>query len=148
MPFEEGPYIQMAGFCDFVLEDKTGALSLIRVIDTLTHREVGPAAPPEMPEVRHTMKLILMLKSGRARGRHELKIVPQLPSGEIKEPIQLSVHLEGEERGQNFIADISFPFTMEGVYWFNVYLNDGLLTKIPFRVKYERVVTGTTAPTT
>ncbi len=142
MTFETGPYIQVAAFCDSVLEDKTGALSLIRVVDRLTHSVPGPDAPLEMPEVRRPMKLVIMLKSGQARGRHELKVQPELPSGEMKDPMLLSVHFEGEERGKNIIMDMQFPFTMEGLYWFHLYLNDTLITKVPFRVQYQRIVTG------
>jgi len=142
MPFETGPYVQAAVFCDMVIEDKSGTLSLIRVIDRVTHIAHGFEAPTEMPEVRHPLKLVLMLKSGLARGRHEVKIVPESPSAELKQPFTTSVHFEGEERGQNIVMDISYPFTMEGVYWFNVYLDDTLLTKVPLRVMYHRVVTG------
>ena len=144
MQFEQGPYIQMAGICEQVIEDKTGVLSLIRIIDTITHTEARPDAPIEMPPVTYPMKMVIMLKSGRARGRHELKIVPQLPSGETKTPLvrsAQSVQMEGEERGFNTIINMLFTFTMEGLYWFNVYLNDSLLTKIPLRIKYNRIVT-------
>ncbi len=145
MTFEQGPYIQMAGLCDQVIEDKTGALSLIRIIDTITHTEARPDAPIEMPPVTYPMKMVIMLKSGRARGRHELKITPELPSGEFKSPIARSIHMEGEERGFNNIINMVFTFTMEGLYWFNVYLDDSLLTRIPLRIKYSRVVTQETA---
>ncbi len=141
MQSEQGPYIQMAGLCDQVIEDKTGALSLIRIIDTITHTEARPDAPAEMPPVTYPMKMVIMLKSGRARGRHELKIVPQLPSGETKVPLVRSIQMEGEERGANHIINMLFTFTMEGLYWFNVYLDDSLLTKIPLRIKYNRIVT-------
>lgn len=146
MPFETGPYIQAASFCDQVIEDKTGVLSLIRVIDTLTHTEARPDAPEEMPPVIHHMKLVIMLKPGSAKGRQELRIVPESPSGETKEPIMMSVQMAGEERGANIIADVVFTFTMEGLYWFNVYLNDVLFTKIPFRMQYKRLITGVTPP--
>jgi len=141
MGFEQGPYIQMAGLCEQVIEDKTGALSLIRVIDTLTHTEARPDAPTEMPPVTYPMKMVIMLKSGRARGRHELKITPELPSGEAKPPFTRSIQLEGEERGANTIINMVFRFTMEGLYWFNVYFDDSLLTRIPLRIKYNRIVT-------
>ncbi len=141
MVFEQGPYIQMAGLCEQVIEDKTGALSLIRVIDTITHTEAHPDAPAEMPNVTYPMKMVIMLKSGRARGRHELKIIPELPSGEFKSPLIGSIQMEGEERGANNIINMVFTFTMEGLYWFNVYLDDSLLTRIPLRIKYNRVVT-------
>jgi hypothetical protein len=141
MQFEQGPYIQMAGLCDQVIEDKTGALSLIRIIDTITHTEARPDAPIEMPQVTYPMKMVIMLKSGRARGRHELKIIPELPSGELKPPLAQSIHMEGEERGVNRIINMLFTFTMEGLYWFNVYLDDSPLTRIPLRIKYNRIVT-------
>jgi len=141
MTFEQGPYIQMAGLCEQVIEDKTGVLSLIRIIDTITHTAAGPEAPTEMPPVPYPMKMVIMLKSGRARGRHELKIIPELPSGELKSPLVRSIQMEGEERGFNNIINMVFTFTMEGLYWFNIYLDDSLLTRIPLKIKYERIVT-------
>ncbi len=141
MGFEQGPYIQMAGLCEQVIEDKTGVLSLIRIIDTITHTESRPDAPAEMPSVTYPMKMVIMFKAGRARGRHELKIVPELPSGEVKDPVIQSVQFEGEERGSNYVINMMFTFNMEGLYWFNVYLDDSIITRVPLRVKYNRIVT-------
>ena len=141
MQFEQGPYIQMAGLCEQVLEESTGVLSLIRIIDTITHTESRPDAPIDMPPVTYPMKMVIMLKSGRARGRHELKMVPELPSGEVKPPLTRSIQLEGEERGTNNVINMLFTFPMEGLYWFNIYLDDSLLTRIPMRIKYNRIVT-------
>jgi hypothetical protein len=141
MTFEQGPFIQTAALCEQVIEDKTGVFSLIRIIDTITHTEARPDAPIDMPPVTYPMKMVIMLKSGRARGRHELKITPELPSGEVKHSFTHSIQLEGEERGANNIINLMFTFTMEGLYWFNIYLDDSLLTRIPMRIKYNRIVT-------
>jgi hypothetical protein len=141
MTFEQGPHLQAAILCEQVIEDKSGVLSLIRIIDTITHAEVRPDAPEEMPQITYPLKMVIMLKSGRARGRHELKITPELPSGEVKSPFSRSIQMEGEERGANNIINMQFTFTIEGLYWFNIYLDDSLLTRIPMRVKYNRVVT-------
>jgi len=141
MQFEQGPYIQMAGLCEQVIEDKTGALSLIRIIDTITHTEARPDAPAEMPQVTYPMKMVIMLKSGRAHGPYELKIIPELPSGETKRPYIHSIQLESEERGVNYIINMLFTFTMEGLYWFDVYFDDCPLTRVPLRIKYNRIVT-------
>lgn len=140
MTFEQGPFITAAALCEQVIEDKTGALSLIRIVDTITHGIAGPDAPEDMPPVTYPMKMVIMLKSGRARGRHELKVSPELPSGELKQPITQSVQMEGEERGINHIINMVFTFTIEGLYWFNIYLDEELLTKIPLRIKYNRIV--------
>ncbi len=139
--FEHGPYLQVAGLCDQVIEDKSGALSLIRLIDTLTHTEAGSNPPLDMPKVNYPLKMVIMIKAGSARGRHELQLVPELPSGETKQPYIRSIQMEGEERGINHIINMLFTFTMEGLYWFNVYFDNSLLTRIPLKVKYNRSVT-------
>jgi hypothetical protein len=141
MQFEQGPYIQVATLCEQVLEEKTGMLSLIRIIDTITHTEARPDAPEDMPPITYPMKMVIKVKSGRARGRHDLKIVPELPSGETKSPLTRSIQMEGEERGANNIINMLFTFTIEGLYWFNIYLDDSLVTRIPMRIKYNRIVT-------
>jgi hypothetical protein len=142
MPFEGGPYVQVACICENVIEDKTGALSLIRLIDVLTSIGAGPNPPEDMPPVQFTGKLVLMIKSGRAMGRHTLRIVPELPSGETQGEMPVTVHFEGEEKGSNVVSDLRYVFTQEGLHWFNIYLENDKLTAIPFRVRYNRVVTG------
>ena len=142
MPFDGGPYVQAACFCDMVLEDKTGVVSLIRIIDTLTHTEAHAQAPEEMPQFSYNLTLVLMLKSGNARGRHTLRIVPELPSGETEREFSVTAYFEGEEKGSNLIANLPIVFKLEGLYWFRVYLEADELTAIPFRVKYNRVVMG------
>ena len=143
MSFEHGPYVQAACFCDMVLEDKTGVLSLIRIIDTLTHFERGSDPPEQMPQFSHRLKLVLMLKSGKAQGRHEVTVMPELPTGETDKAVSINVHLTGEERGHNVVADLEYLFRMEGLYWFRIFLDNEPLTAVPLRVKYEPVRTGT-----
>jgi hypothetical protein len=141
MAFEDGPYIQLACFCDVAIQEAgTGVLSIIRVIDTVTRTVAGPNPPDQMPPLVKQLTLVLAVKSGRARGRYDLRIVPELPSGETLTPIVQTIHLEGEEKGHNHIANIHFKFEQEGLYWFNVYLDDQKWTAIPFRVRYSRSV--------
>ncbi len=141
MPTNSGPYVQAALLCENVIQDVTGVLSLIRVIDTIDRTGMGPNPPIEMEMFVLQLKMVIMLKSGDARGRFEIKIVPHLPTGESKEPILLTVHFEGEEKGHNMVLDIQFPIQHEGVHWFKVSLEDELITSIPLRVKYNRQVT-------
>ncbi len=145
MAYEDGPYIQMACICEQVIEDKTGCISVIRVIDTVTHTVAQPDAPEVMPPFMHNSKLVLMFKAGMARGRSTLKIVPELPSGETGDPVILTTYFEGDERGQNIFINLNYTFTLEGLYWFRILLDDVKITAIPFRVKYNRIVTGSTS---
>lgn len=142
----DGPFVQVACMCEQVIQDTEGGVSLIRVIDTLTHTSAGPNPPRDLPPFSFQMKLAVMLKAGAASGRHEIRIVPELPNGTTGPTVTVSIYFEGDEKGANIFAPLNFPFTLEGLYWFEVFLEDTKLTSIPLRVKYNRVVTGTTTP--
>lgn len=57
-PFHWGPYIQVATFCERVLREADGVISLIRVVDQVNHVVRGSGAPVEMPEVRYPLTLV------------------------------------------------------------------------------------------
>lgn len=142
MPLEQGPYLQLAAFCENVIQDKEGILTLVRVIDRVTQTASGPGAPESLQPFEHEMYAVISLKAGQARGRHELKIVRELPSGikEDAEAARFSIHFEGEgDRGHNVIVRYRQRIEIEGLYWFDVYLNDQLVTRMPFRVLYARI---------
>ncbi len=140
MAATEGPYVQVACFCDQVIEDKTGSFSLIRVVDLLTHSEVGPNPPERMPALTYRLKLVLMFKSGRAQGRAQMKVTPELPTGETESPLTFPIHFEGEEKGANVVVDFAYVFRYEGLYWFKIFIDSQLMTSIPLRVRYNPIV--------
>ena len=139
MSEKSGPFVQTACFCENIIEDKTGVFSLIRIIDTLnvTSRDTEP--PDDMPSVRARLTMALMFKSGKARGRFDLRVDLEDPSGVSNNVIEMSVHFEGEEKGHTVINPIDVEFAMEGLHWFNVYLEDDLVTAIPFKIRYSRI---------
>lgn len=144
MAFEQGPYVQLACFCERVLEQKDGVLSLIRVINRVTQSATGPEAPREMPPFVYRLSAVIALRSGQARGRHEVKIVRELPSGlkDTERAPTFTVHLTGQEQGHNIVVNIEMPFEQEGLYWFDVLFDDELLTRMPLRVSYTRMIPG------
>ena len=148
MPFETGPHLKSAVFCEKILRESDGVLSLIRVVDRVTISARGPGAPDTMPKTPYHITAVIMLTSDRARGRHEIKIEPEEPSGLKKSPFLVTVQMEGEDRGANVVMDMHFTFELEGLYWFYVYFDDTLLTKMPFRVMYARVSSGIQEPPT
>lgn len=141
-PFERGPFLQVAALCEKVLQERDGVLSLIRIVDVVTHGAQGPDAPEEMPEFRHQLTLAISLKAGKSRGRHEIRITPELPSGEAMTPITMAVQMEGESRGQNLIIPMDFPLRFEGLHWFKVQFDGIPLTQVPLDVRYNRQTTG------
>lgn len=140
MPFEHGPYLTIATFCEQVIEDRSGVLSLIRVVDRKVVTVQGVDAPEQMPAADLDWTLVLNLKSGEVQGSHPLKIVPQLPSGETLSPVLLSVHFEGANRGQNVVTRVNMKLEMPGIYWFKIYIDDEFLTQVPVEVIYSRLV--------
>lgn len=144
-PFEQGPYVQVAAFCERVMEEKDGVLSLIRIVDLINHTESGADPPQDLPAFRYPLNLVLILKPGRARGRTEILVTPELPSGEAGPPMTLPMRFDGETRGTNVIGKIDMEWTMEGLYWFNVTISGQLLTRLPVEIRYSRQVTGTTS---
>ncbi|MDO8751316.1 MAG: hypothetical protein Q7K03_09280 [Dehalococcoidia bacterium] len=145
-PFEYGPFVQVAAFCDRVLREADGVLSLIRVVDVINHTATGPNAPIDMPPVNYPLTLVLSLKSGKAKGRHEVTITPEMPSGETMPVASVSVRLEGEGKGYNIITQLNMQFKLEGLYWFIIRFDGELLTRLPLELRYARLVTGPGQP--
>jgi hypothetical protein len=143
-----GPYIGAAFLCEKVLQERDGVLSAIRMVDRIIQAAVGPSAPDLMPAVTVDLKMLLVFKSGSARGRYSVDIRPVLPSQRALQPVSLPMQLEGDDdRGVNLIVNIGFQATEEGLYWFDVLLNGDLVTRVPLRIVYQRVSTSTSGAT-
>jgi hypothetical protein len=140
-----GPYIGVATACERVLQEQDNVLSVIRVIDRIIISAVGPEAPDEMPPSPVNFTLLLVIKSGGARGRYSVRLTIERPSGEqMPNEISLPLLLEGEDRGVNLIVPVGLQLDQEGLYWFDVTLTDPrvadreeLLTRVPLRIVYQ-----------
>ncbi|MFP3953953.1 MAG: hypothetical protein ACLFVS_07505 [Candidatus Acetothermia bacterium] len=42
--------------------------------------------------------------------------------------------------GYSIMVDLSLEATEEGLYWLNVFLEEELITRMPLRIDYERVM--------
>jgi hypothetical protein len=142
MEFETGPYVSTAVLCERMLEEKDGVVTLVRIIDRLIVTAQGPEAPATLPPTLVSVVAVIWLRSGTALGRHVLKLRPEKPSGTQLEATELSVHFEGEERGSRTLGNIALTADEEGLYWFDVLLDDVLLTRIPLRIMYQRQTAG------
>ena len=122
-----GPYLTAAIICERVLQEKDGVLSAIRIVDQITHTIVAP---------------LITFKSGRARGRQTVQLAMEDPSGARKELFAHSLQFEGEHRGANWVIQANVMFSMEGLYWFEVILEDRLVTKMPVKLLYQLMSPG------
>lgn len=135
----DGPFLIAAIICEKVLQEKDDTVSIIRMIDRVTLTVPAIIAPEKLPPTTVNLNAFISLKSGRARGSHTLKLVIEAPSG-IRQPEQLlPAFFEGEDRGANLIIALNMTVDQEGLYWFDIFFENQLLTRIPLRVLYQRV---------
>jgi hypothetical protein len=136
--FDTGPYVQTACFCDQVLTEADGTVSLIRVIDRINIRSEGSDPPKGLPPGRLTTKAVITLKSGMARGSFPLLLSLEEPSGQSRTVAELAVELRGEEHGAAVVADLNVEVTSPGLFWLDVRFGEqqALLTRMPLRVTY------------
>src|SRR6266699_6138012 len=117
MSVDGGPYLVAALFCEKVLRETDGVLTLVRVVDRWT--VAGPSAA--MPTTVIQTSLVIIMKSGIHRGSAQLTVTPTTPS-EIQMPaITVSANFEvDDDRGIVLLAPMHFPVQETGIYWFDV----------------------------
>ena len=111
-------------------------LSLIRVVD-----QWNIAGPSEtMPTTLIRTVLCMSFKSGIFRGPADVTVTPIGPNGNrLRTMIRQQVNFEGDDhRGINLNVNMNFPVTESGVYWFEIAVNNEVLTRAPLRVLYQR----------
>jgi len=138
-----GPYLTTAVFCDEAVVGQDGAVSLIRIIDTVNHAAEGPDPPDEMPPFIFRTKLVVSLKAGKAKGRYTVLIRPQASDGRYLPAQEQVVHLDGGgHTGVNIITQVQLGIEYEGLYWFDILFaaapgDERLLTRVPLLVQYS-----------
>jgi len=139
MPEQENvfrAYLQMALFCEKVLKEADNVLSVIRVVDRFT----VPGVTPEMPPQPLTFMIVISFKSGFMRGKQVIAIRPKSPTGVDLPAMEFPVLFEGDDdRGLAMAFPIQWVPPEEGLYWWDVYLNQELVTRMPLRVVYQRM---------
>ncbi len=136
---ESGPYLIAALLCEKILQEQDGTLSIIRMIDRFTLTAPASSSPETFPPMTLNCNLLLSFKSGNAKGKSTVKLKIEAPSG-IKLPEQLlPVLFEGDDRGVNLNLGLNLIIDQEGVYWFEILLEEEFLTRVPLRVLYQRV---------
>ncbi len=130
----------MALFCEKVLREADGVMSVIRVIDRFTVHGTTPEMPPSVLP----FTIVISFKSGFMRGKQVIAIRPKSPTGEDLPAMEFPVLFEGDDdRGVAMGFPVQWIPPEEGLYWWDVYLNQEMVTRMPLRVIYQR-----TGPTT
>jgi len=138
--FGGGPFLKAALICEKSLEEKDGVLSFIRVVDRTIVEARGTGAPAKMPPFLHSFTVVIMLVAGDARGAFPVRLEIEAPAGTRQKGPELTAFMEGGERGQNLILNTNLQVKDPGLYWFDVFVEDKRITRIPLRVLYTRTV--------
>lgn len=141
-----GPYVQAALVCERALQEPSGIVSPIRIIDRVFFITGEDGQPVQR---QHPITIVVMLKAGNARGGYTLYIEREKPSMERTQIAQATVLFEGDDRGVQMILEAGFEPDEPGVYWLDVLLEapeatdlgKDLLTRIPLRAIFQAMPT-------
>lgn len=130
------PRLRIGALCERVLEEKDGALSLIRLIDRLIITAEGTDVPKELPPGQVPITALMSWVNGL--GNYEAKIRVEMPDGSSIESSTLPFYLDSLDKVQNHIVRMVLPIKRAGVYWFNFLLGEEIKNRVPLRVIYQR----------
>jgi hypothetical protein len=130
------PWVNVAAFCQTsIREHGSGNLSIIKVNDGMTL--VGVTKEMQPTPVQLTM--VLILKAGDMQGQYSVKVRCVSPTGTETTGPDIPHFFEGGTRGIQTVLPIGMIATEPGDYWFDVLLEDEILTRVPLRVLYQQV---------
>ncbi len=143
--FQDGPYLVTAIICEKVLQEQDGVKSAIRIVDRITHSVAGPDVPEKMPTVGINFQLLIKMKSGKSPGKHHIKVTLVDPRKKELGSVTQTINMEqGESRGMDILLPINMKIEQEGVFWFEIWCDDFLMTKTPLEIRY--VISKQTGP--
>jgi hypothetical protein len=139
MPEQENifrAYLHVATFCEKVLRESDGVNSIIRMIDRFNVQ----GTTEEMQPIVLQFMIYISFKSGFLRGKQKVSLRPQSPKGVEMPAMDIPVLFEGDDdRGPAIAFQVGWAVQEEGLFWWDLYLNDELVTRMPLRVDYQYV---------
>ncbi len=134
-----GPYVQAALLCERVVQESGGRVTIVRLVD----RVVAPAAVnlAQVPPTIVSCHAVIILKTGSRPGNYKLHLLLKSPSKRPLREFSLDISLpDQEDQGVNVVMPIQFTAIEEGVYWFEVRLDneEQPLTKTSLRLVRRR----------
>jgi len=130
------PYVQVAAICQSPIQETNGLFSVFRIMDRVP---IQGFTDEMQPQPLHMFTMVVILKAGEMSGKYTIKIVPVTPSGKQLPPLSVTALFERDERGFIYCAPLGLIAEEEGLYWFDIMLEQEVLTRIPLRVLYQKI---------
>ena len=141
----QGPYVAMAIICEAALLDQDQRITCVRIMDAI-HLTIPEDRPAPFP-VTFQGNAVISFKSGQFVGSKTLKVELRDPLNNLgKEPKEFPLEFQGNEHGPNLILKLDVAIAEEGLYYFNLFLDGELVTRMPLRVKVTRTPRPETEP--
>ena len=130
------PYVSVAAICESVLREgkESKVASLIRIIDTYNIKSEHKTLPAGVL----SFVLYVVLKSGEAIGKRRIRLIGTSPSGKESFSETREVQFNGAEHGVSFEYRIKLSVNETGIFWFDLYVNREMMTRIPLRINYSQ----------
>ncbi len=130
------PHINVAAFCESVLEEKSNSTSLIRMFSFIQTSKVDPDARPKQ-DVNLTPYLMLRSYDPVIEGPLQMRHVR--PDGEVDEwKTIIDLQLTEDQEQAVVISVRLWPYP-EGPHWFEFRFNDQILMRLPLHVAFSGV---------
>jgi hypothetical protein len=85
------------------------------------------------------LHMVVTFRAGFAHGKYNVKVVGNTPSKVEFVVGEQSPYFEGEDRGVNLLFIVNLVLAEEGVFWFDVFLQEMFVTRVPLRVVYQQI---------
>jgi hypothetical protein len=122
----EGPFIQVATFCDKVTRSESGRMTIHDCLTGLVAQ--APAGPIPGGSVVSVpiegLTFSLSMWSGQLKGEYELIVSVESPDGTTQELDKLAIILgaEGEGSGLDLVLSLPLNLARAGTYWFSIWI--------------------------
>jgi hypothetical protein len=142
--YDTGPYVNVAVFCERVLQEKDDVITLVRIVDQITVSVTGTDAPDELPPgAAVSTNLVISLRAGQATGKQRVQITFEHPDGSRHPGPELPVHFtQGSSGGANLILNMNVALSTTGIYWADILVNGRLVTRLPLEIRYQVIPPG------
>jgi len=147
------PWIAAALFCERVLEEKDDVLTIVRVIHkaTVAAMDREGRLKPISEEKGFPIPLtafIAFRASGEPTGPHSLRLVAHSPSGKTHDAGSYpdAIRFVADDQAFNLVVNMGVTAREAGLYWFDVLLDEELVTRIPLQIQFAQSPTTSRNP--
>src|SRR5579864_1184110 len=144
MPASEShskPRVYVSAFlCQSTIREQGDLLTAVRIVDGFTTSAIGELTTGEVMYFPVNVSAVVIFRA-EMPSKSTLTIKVRDPRGEeLQGTRSFSVHSKSLIEGHTLNINFRVPGQKEGDFWFEVYVDDELATKVPLRITHQKRV--------